>query len=459
MNKRLLIIIIIAVILRIGVAFVMGDGVEVLPGIFDQVSYHTLATRLSGGHGFTFEQEWWPVTKAGEPTAHWSYLYTLYLTGVYALMGVHPLVARLVQAAAVGVLMPWLAYRLAQRAWPGLGVKVGKVELDAAITAAAWVAVYPYFIYYGAALMTESFYITGILWVLDCGLRIAHSQDREGAIAKWRWVELGATIGVTVLLRQLFLLFVPFLLTWLAWVRARLAARSEGGMWKHEVWKVVVGGAVSGIVVMVMIAPFTILNYRQFGRFVLLNTNAGYAFFWANHPIHGDRFVALFTEDMPSYQELIPNELRGLDEAALEKALMQRGMRFIIEDPWRYVKLSISRIPDHFIFWPLPESSLVSNITRVGSLGVALPLMLLGGGLWIVREYRGSRSWLRVSEQAGALLLLFIGAYAGVHLLSWAGIRYRLPTDAVGLVFAAGGLVWLAGRIVARWGTASLRSQ
>lgn len=230
-------------------------------------------------------------------------------------------------------------------------------------------------------------------------------------------------------------------------------------MWKHEVWKVVVGGAVSGIVVMVMIAPFTILNYRQFGRFVLLNTNAGYAFFWANHPIHGDRFVALFTEDMPSYQELIPNELRGLDEAALEKALMQRGMRFIIEDPWRYVKLSISRIPDHFIFWPLPESSLVSNITRVGSLGVALPLMLLGGGLWIVREYRGSRSWLRVSEQAGALLLLFIGAYAGVHLLSWAGIRYRLPTDAVGLVFAAGGLVWLAGRIVARWGTASLRSQ
>jgi hypothetical protein len=25
----------------------------------------------------------------------------------------------------------------------------------------------------------------------------------------------------------------------------------------------------------------------------------------------------------------------------------------------------------------------------------------------------------------------------GVHLLSWAGIRYRLPSDAPGLVFAA----------------------
>ena len=83
---------------RLLAALIMGDRVEVLPGIYDQVSYHTLATRLLDGHGFTFATEWWPVTQADQPTAHWSYLYTFYLVAVYALVGVHPLAARLLQA-------------------------------------------------------------------------------------------------------------------------------------------------------------------------------------------------------------------------------------------------------------------------------------------------------------------------------------------------------------------------
>jgi hypothetical protein len=37
----------------------------------------------------------------------------------------------------------------------------------------------------------------------------------------------------------------------------------------------------------------------------------------------------------------------------------------------------------------------------------------------------------------------------GVNLLTWAGIRYRLPTDAVMLVFASyavvGGIAWIKG--------------
>ena len=175
---------------------------------------------------------------------------------------------------------------------------------------------------------------------------------------------------------------------------------------------------------------------------MLLNTNAGYAFFWANHPVHGDDFVPLFTPDMPTYQSLIPAELRALDEAALEKALMARGVDFVFADPWRYVRLSLSRIDDHFYFLPKADSSRLSNLTRVTSLGVALPFMLLGMGAWILRTYRlqaGNllRRLLGLLAEPGGLLLLFIAVYVGVHLLSWAGIRYRLPTDAVMLLFAA----------------------
>ena len=81
-RRALLMIILISVALRVGSALYQGNAVETLPGIFDQVSYDSLARRVLDGHGFSFDREWWPVTRAGEPTAHWSYLYTLFLTGV-----------------------------------------------------------------------------------------------------------------------------------------------------------------------------------------------------------------------------------------------------------------------------------------------------------------------------------------------------------------------------------------
>ena len=107
----LVMIILVAVFLRGAAAFYLGDQVVVVPGTFDQVSYDMLAQRVLDGQGFTVVQSWWPNTPAGEPTAHWSYLYTLYLATIYSLVGYHPLVARLLQAILAGVLMPWLVYR------------------------------------------------------------------------------------------------------------------------------------------------------------------------------------------------------------------------------------------------------------------------------------------------------------------------------------------------------------
>ena len=173
-NYVLLGIIAGAVLLRLGAAFLLGDQVIALPGIADQVSYHTLATRLAGGYGFTFSRIWWPYTSAGEPTAHWSYLYTFFLAGIYAVIGIHPLVARIIQAVLGGILMPLFAYRIAKQVFRQLP----DVQIISLI-AAAWTALYGYFIYYAAALMTETFYIIGILWTLDCALRIQTQTSIE----------------------------------------------------------------------------------------------------------------------------------------------------------------------------------------------------------------------------------------------------------------------------------------
>ena len=391
----------ISTLLRILASIVLGNQVEALPGTFDQVSYHALALRVIGGFGFTFDKNWWPMTAANSPTAHWSFLYTGYLAGIYSIMA-SPLLARLIQALIVGLLHPYLAYLIGKKIFnPVVGI------LSAAVT-----AFYSYFIYYAGALMTEPFYITAILGGLYLTLLLVDAEDGKQITALS--VGLGLTLGITVLFRQLFLLFIPFLLLWLWW--ARLKKKFLSNLW--------ISFLSAGIVVL-MVLPVTAYNYARFQRFVLLNTNAGFAFFLANHPFYGTDFIP--AREMQDYQALGPAELQSLDEAALDQALLKLGLGFVQDDPVRYLLLSLDRVPEYFRFWPSPDSGMISNLARVSSFGLALPWMVLGIWLWVrLHKKDPFGEFLR---SPGTLLLLFSLVYTGIHVLSWALVRYRLPVD------------------------------
>lgn len=426
LHKQILIgIMIISVILRVLAAFYLGNKVEVLPGTFDQVSYHNLALRVLDGHGFSFGENWWPVTAANAPTAHWSFLYSFYLIVVYKIFGPNPLLARVIQAAIVGILQPYLAFLIGRKVF---GSTVG-------IAAAFVTAIYSYFIYYSATLMTEPFYICAILASLLVAMRLAESgsaslaesQGKSGRVYGLA-VALGLTLGAAILLRQLFLLITPFIFLWVWWANRK---------------RLILPLILSGVVILVLIIPFTIYNYQRFQRFVLLNTNAGYAFFWGNHPIYGTHFEPILSAEKGSYGDLIPDELRSLDEAALDQALLQRGIQFIVDDPARYVLLSLSRIPPYFLFWPSSDSGLISNLSRVTSFGLFLPFMLYG----LVRSVLDRKRF--ESTRPITLLFLFMGVYTLIHVLTWTLIRYRLPVDAVLVIFAGLALVDLAGRVPA----------
>lgn len=441
-SRRMLgLVILLAVVLRVASALYQGDVVNTLPGIYDQVSYDGLARRLLQGHGFSFGEAHWPATRANEPTAHWSYSYTLYLTGIYALFGLHPLVARVLQAVLVGVLHSWLIWRLGRRLFqPGV-----------AVLASALSAVYIYFFYYAGALITESFYIVSILWSFDVALRLAgYPLDAGSTVSPLRrhsftWVEFGLAIGATVLLRQLFMLFVPFLFGWVWWNR-RQAVTASRPSWPARLWAHGAGFLVTVAVVAALILPWTIRNYRAFGVFTPLNTNSGFAFFWGNHPIYGTHFVGILPADGPSYQDLIPTELLDLNEAELDQALLRRGVDFVLADPQRYLLLSISRFSEYFKFWPTAESGAISNIARAGSFGLALPFILCGLALALRALWRPP-----AGRQRAALLLLymFMLVYTGIHVLTWTLIRYRLPVDAFLLLFAAYA-IWTLSRCVWR---------
>jgi len=390
-NKQILtLILVVAVLIRIVVALYMGDKIAVLPGIQDQVSYDALARSLLDGRGYSFTKNWYPFTPANTPTAHWSFIYPLYLAGIYALTGYHPLAARLVQSVVGGVLICFLIYKIGRRV----------VNEDTGLAAAGLAALYGYFIYYNAALMTETFFIVSVLLVIHLGLEIKESPTLR------RWLGLGLTLGLATLLRQTILVFAPFLLLWLFWELRRKNIR-----WWYF-----------GVPIMVMflvIVPWTVRNYMIYHQLLPLNSNAGYALYASNHPHLGTQW------SNENIVVPVPEELSGQNEAQLNDALSQKAVEFILADPRRYLWLTLSKTLEYFKFWPSQDSGLISNLNRVLSFGLYLPFMVAG----LFMSFSRWRSYVP--------LFLFSIVHTGIHLLSWPAPRYRLSVDAVLMIFAA----------------------
>ena len=195
-TKMILIaILFLSITLRLLSAVYQGNNVSDLPGVYDQISYDGLARRVVDGFGFSFAEGHWPATPAGEPTAHWSYLYTLYLALIYKLFGPYPLIARVIQALIAGIFQTLLIVRIGSRLF----------NRTVGLIAAALNAAYIYFFYYAGALMTETFYITCILWTFDVSFRLVYMDRNTHKVGQTRsrlqWLELGLAIGLRAIER------------------------------------------------------------------------------------------------------------------------------------------------------------------------------------------------------------------------------------------------------------------
>jgi hypothetical protein len=237
-------------------------------------------------------------------------------------------------------------------------------------------------------------------------------------------VGLGVSLGLAALFRQSILPWLIPLYSWFVW------RGSKAKVLKSTVWNLLgVSAVIFGLIV-----PVTIRNYKAYNGFLLLNSNAGYAMYSAQHPLHGTSFQEYTAAPLPNDIVPIPE-----NEAEWDRVLMRKGLEFILREPGRYILLSLSRTADFFNFWPREESSLLFNLGRLMSLALFLPFMLVG--LW--RSYQ--------EKERYSLLYLFIVIYSLMHLLTWAITRYRLPVDAVLLLFAAIGISEIYHRISSRF--------
>jgi hypothetical protein len=237
-----------------------------------------------------------------------------------------------------------------------------------------------------------------------------------------RWLELGLAWGLATLLRQQVLLLVPLLLAWLLWATRRLLPFR----------RFCLSAAASLVVVAAFVLPWTVRNYVTYEGFLPLNSNVGWALYAANHPQQGNRFEPL---NLPQ----IPPEWEGLNEAQMNSRLTAAGIGFVFDEPGRVALQTLDRFRNYFRFWPERSSPLISNLSRVLSYGLYLPFMLYG--LWLSIRLAWGLHRAQSNAHQVILLYVFVTAYSAMHLLSWAMHRYRLPVDAVMMVFV--GLAWV----------------
>jgi 4-amino-4-deoxy-L-arabinose transferase-like glycosyltransferase len=324
-------LVILAVIVAVGFGLRLDKVVNPHsnPGA-DALAYRALAESLyeEGSYGANFRDptDWSP----GAPL--------LFAAGHHLSGGVNDGFARGLQAL-LGTAAILLIYLIALRlAGPGA----------VPLLAAAFVAVYPPFIHSVGSLMSEPVAI----FLLPATILAFLWADQQRAAA---WLLPGLLMGLTALVRPEYLFVALVLLVLVAARRTYLS-----GAWQ--------GLACSGLFLLaavLAIAPWTVRNHQELGRFVPITTGSGKALFvGTNLPADGEyqRLKAILNEKStgeylepgsPELAKVDPVPLFDAEAAAFpelerDQALGRLGrenfFRYLEADPLGYAAMTVRKV-------------------------------------------------------------------------------------------------------------------
>ena len=318
----------------------------------------------------------------------------------FALLGPDLIVIRLAQALMVP-LGAWLVYAIGRRVF----------DDRAATLAGCASAVYPYFLFFQGTVLSETLFTTALLGFVAALYRLDGSTRRTAGAMGLGALATYAKASLTVL--------PPFLA--LPFTKPRTA---------------VVGFAVY----LLCLAPWWVRNYEVLHVFVPFSTSAAMNLYVGNNPRavtgHGDWTVDVDPAEVARLQA-IP------DEVARSKAFSDAAIRFIEDNPGRFVTLCLIRLREYYS--PVPNAAGyragLFTIVAVLSSGPVLLFAVIGlAATW--------RNWRRLLP-----LYALIGYFTALHTLTIASLRYRLPIEPYLILFAAAGAVaaydWL-GRVRSR---------
>lgn len=412
-DRRLLLWIVIT---AAGLRVVWAMLVPTVP-VSDSLAYDAFARNLAeyGVYGWAPEQ----------PSAYWPVGTSALYAPLFMLFGHQywPIVALNI-ALSVAIIVA--AFRIAGR--------LPQVHASVPPIAAAVLALWPGLIMYVTVLASELPFIASIMIAVDIW-----TQTKRPAVL--RGVVSGIFLAAACYVRPTAQL-LPLIMA--------LSALFAG----QSLRTVLALTASAYITMIVLIAPWTLRNYRTFDAFVVISTNAGANLWMGNHP-----------GSAGGYNEL-PESVKGMDEVSRERVLAHEARKHIMSDIPGYIMLSGKRLVDTYDRETIPVVWNEQGIDRTLGPAAKFPLKLIASGYWITVlllavmgswiVYAGSR---RVSSLLGNPLFLLWGYFALVHALIVSQDRYHFPSIPSVAVLAAIALHLIYSRSVGKFSLRKRREQ
>jgi len=357
----------LALIARLAVSVWAADR---FPPAGDGTYYHTLATRMAEGHGYTWA---WPdgaVTYA----AHYPVGYPALMALGYVLFGAHPFVA-MVLNALLGAAMTFAVYHLVFR------FSDGAAHRRAPLLASLVVGLHPALVPYTAALMTEG--VTAALLTIAAALASeARAAARARSVALWLGAA-GIVMGIATLVRPQSLVLAPVL---------GALALAPLYTWRARVL------SAAGVLAVTLLccAPWTLRNCMHMHRCALVSVNAGWNLFIGEETTSG------------AWEEIrFPPECGSVwDEAAKDVCLEQVARRKVAASPVAWLERVPKKLAVTFdYFGAAPWYLHVSNAqafpdrakVALGAVETVAARVLLVGALFALAWRPGPRRRVRIA--------------------------------------------------------------
>ncbi len=403
-RQFLLRVLVVALTLRLAAILVFPRD----PAVDDEQFQRYAVNMLHGaGYGAPGYRAWFPPGMS------------FALLAVYWLTTPSPYAGKMFQVALGGLLV-WQTWALTREIVPD----------SAARMATLLVAVLPTFVFYTSTLGYEI--LLGLIFVLVWRLVLADRRDVRPLTSAVILAALGAILGFGTLVKPICLLVPPLL--GVAWWSMGLG-----------IGRAATRVAVVVLVMALVVAPWTIRNYRVLGAFVPVSTNGGYTLYAANNPD-----ATGLAMPMPP----VPGEL---GEVSRDHLRMRAALTWIVTHPIRWAELATAKVA---YTWGTTSSvmAVVSADrlpTRVEDACKAL-LNVTWGLLFVwcaVATFR-QHAWARAGLVPGLLLLAYVFA---LHLFYEAHSRHHVPVLTVLCVIA--GLAWAGPSTGESLSATSLRSR
>ncbi|MGA7459870.1 MAG: glycosyltransferase family 39 protein [Candidatus Korobacteraceae bacterium] len=283
-------------------------------------------------------------------------------------------------------------------------------ERVAVIAGWSWVF-FPYSIYLSGGRIysdTLTCLIASLLWLQTARLRDSRKTGD--------WLLWGALWGLAGLVSPTLLGPLPFLAAWLAWQR-----RKANLAWLRP-------GLLAACVVVAMIAPWTVRNYRTFHRVIPLRDG-----FWMEVHVgyNGDTSDVTPDSAHPTTSPVEYAQWQKFGEIGYMDAKKTEALAFITQHPKFVAWLTVRHVVNMWTgFWSLDPSFLAREPFHIPNIFLtsAVTLLLLGGLRFTWSEGKG---------QDVFPLALILVTYPLVYYITHPSMDYRHPLDPIIVIMSS----------------------